>query len=272
MYRTSRFQSGPKFVAGATEARVPWSSHKFRQRFPFLCLHQHTHTPLPCNVRQEYEFHLDRSISWCLGLPWLCVCDSAQLSGCCQMLYKALFILYIQYFSVWFTPTKNLFHVFLPYKENKLVKREKWRVTSGESYGCGSKEQLECLKCGSFFHKAISFLYLRRTDTGCCCSQSTAPVHIPVRNTNSIPAESRVDDLHWCCPLSLMHTVRSNSASETLPVLKPITKATAIIVATNFITGQFWYFLIWTSNKPSACSHRWNDWHWGCLERKRLFV
>lgn len=48
-----------------------------------------------------------------------------QLTGCCQMLYKALFILYIQYFSVWFTPTKNLFHVFLPYKENKLVKMEK---------------------------------------------------------------------------------------------------------------------------------------------------
>lgn len=161
-----------------------------------------------------------------------------QLTGCCQMLYKVLFILYIQCFSVWFTPTKNLFHVFLPYKENKLVKREKWRVTSGESYGCGSKEQLECLQCGSFFHKAISFLFLRSTDIGCCCSQSTAPVQLPERNANSIPAESRVDDLHRCYPLSLMHTVRSNSASESLLVLKLITKATAIIVvAANFIIG-----------------------------------
>jgi len=47
-------------------------------RVPFLCMHQHTHTPLPCNVRQDDEFHLDRGIWWSLALPWLCVCDSAH--------------------------------------------------------------------------------------------------------------------------------------------------------------------------------------------------
>lgn len=147
---------------------------------------------------------------------WLC---SLAAVGCC----KAFFILYIQYSSVWFIPIKNLSHVFLPYKENKLVKREKWRVTSGESYGCGSKEQLECLQCGSFFLSAIFLLFLGRTDTHCCCSQT--PVQIPARDCSSIPAESTGGDLHRCNPLSLMSITRSISASETLPVLKLIIRS-----------------------------------------------
>lgn len=58
--------------------RAPCWSHKLRQRFPVLCMHQHMHTPLPSNVRQEDEFHLDRGTWWGLALAWLCVCDSAH--------------------------------------------------------------------------------------------------------------------------------------------------------------------------------------------------
>lgn len=52
---------------------------------------------------------------------------------------------------------------------------------------------------------------------------------------------------------------------QKLPVLKLITKATVIVVAANFIIGQFWYFLVWISDKPSACRQRWSHWHWECL-------
>lgn len=69
----------PRVCSGSYRGhRAPCSSRKLRQRFPFLCMHQHTHTPLPCDVRQEDEFHLDRGILWGLALPWLCVCDSAH--------------------------------------------------------------------------------------------------------------------------------------------------------------------------------------------------
>ena len=55
--------------------------------------------------------------------------------------------------------------------------------------------------------------------------QSAAPVQIPVRDCNSIPAESTGGNLHRCYPLSLTHIIRSISASETLPVLKLIIRS-----------------------------------------------
>lgn len=64
--------------------RAPCWSHKLRQRFPVLCMHQHMRTPLPSNVRQEDEFRLDRGTWWGLALAWLCVCDSSlAVVRCC---------------------------------------------------------------------------------------------------------------------------------------------------------------------------------------------
>lgn len=143
-----------------------------------------------------------------------------QLTGCSRMLYKAFFILYIQYFSVQPTPTKNLFHVFLPYKENKLVKREKWRVTSGESYGCGSKEQLECGQCGSFSTQPFCSSSGEARGTRCFCSQNTAPVQIPGGRLQQQPHR----ELGWwfTSVLPVWPHVRSISATGTLPGCKLI--------------------------------------------------
>lgn len=58
--------------------RASYLSHKLRQGFPSLCKHQHTHTPLPCNVSQEDEFHPDRGSWRGLALLRLCVCDCAH--------------------------------------------------------------------------------------------------------------------------------------------------------------------------------------------------
>lgn len=51
------------------------------------------------------------------------------------------------------------------------------------------------------------------------------PVQIPVRDCNSIPAESMGGDVRRYNPLSLMSISRSISASETLPPLKLIIRS-----------------------------------------------
>lgn len=144
MSSTFGLWSGPVCSRSYRGHGAPCSCHKLRQRFPFLCAHQHMLTLLPCNIRQEDEFHLDRGIWWCLAPPWLWMCDSSLLAvvQCC---IKPPSFVTFSTSQFGLHPPKISSMFFLPYKENKLVKREKWRVTSGERYGCGSKEQLECL-------------------------------------------------------------------------------------------------------------------------------
>lgn len=82
---TFRLWSASEFAAGAPVShKVPCSGHKLRHRFLSLCVHKHTYIPLPCTVRQEVEFHLDRGIWKGLALPQLCVwISSLAVVGCC---------------------------------------------------------------------------------------------------------------------------------------------------------------------------------------------
>lgn len=65
--------------------------------------------------------------------------------------------------------------------------------------------------------------------------------------------------------LSASCTLSGATRHRKLLVLKLIIKASAIEVAANFMIGQFWYFLVWISDKPSARKCWWSHWHRGCL-------